>query len=463
MISKEIKDKIRAIVGDEHVLDSDLDLFSYSYDSSFVPLLPPNKPYLVVRPLTTREVSAVMKLAYENDINVTPRGAATGRTGGSIPLHGGISLVLDRMKNIIELDERNMMVTTEPGVRTIDLYNYCAEKGLFYPPDPGSWKYSTIGGNVAENAGGMRAVKYGVTGNYVMGLEVVLPDGRVLHTGGKAIKNVTGYNLTDLFTGSEGTLGIVTKIILRLIPMPKVRNTMQLMFKTLDEACNTIHRMLQSRVVPSSAELMDKMSLQAVARHNRMDISPSIEACLVIEIDGDDKEELNKQAQQISEIAAQFNVIEVRIAASTEEAEEIWAIRRGLSSAIGAMAPNRLGEDVSVPRDAFPEVVRRIGKIADKYQLTIAVYGHAGDGNVHPSILCDLSNPEEEKRVHLAVNEIFDAAIDLGGTLSGEHGIGITKRDHIVHALGEVGVSALKAVKQAFDPKGLLNPGKIWP
>ncbi len=463
MISEEIKNKIRAIVGKEHVLDSEIDLFTYSYDSSFVPLLPPNKPHLVVRPLTTKEVSDVMKLAYENDIIVTPRGAATGRTGGSIPLNGGISLVLDRMNNIIELDERNMMVTVEPGVRTIDLYNCCAEKGLFYPPDPGSWKFSTIGGNVAENAGGMRAVKYGVTSNYVRGLEVVLPDGRILHTGGKAIKNVTGYNLTSLITGSEGTLGIITKIILRLIPMPKVRNTMQLMFKSLDEACDTIHRMLQLGVVPAAAELMDKISLQAVARHNKTDISPSIEACLVIEYDGEDEEELDKQAQQISKIASGHNVVEARIAASPEESEAIWAIRRGLSSAIGSMAPNRLGEDISVPRDAFPEVVRRIGKIAEKHQLTIAVYGHAGDGNVHPSILCDLSNPEEEERVNMAVNEIFDAAIDLGGTLSGEHGIGITKRDYVIHALGEVGVSMLKAVKQAFDPKGLLNPGKMWP
>jgi glycolate oxidase len=295
-----------------------------------------------------------------------------------------------------------------------------------------------------------------------MGLEVVLADGTVINTGGKAIKNVTGYNLTSLFTGSEGTLGIITKVILRLISMPKTRNTLQLMFPSLDEACATIHKMLQEGVVPASAEIMDKICIQAVARHRKLDIDPAIEACVVIEIDGDKDEALAVQAAQIDAIARQYNVTEVRIAKSTQEAEEIWAIRRGLSSAVGAMAPNRLGEDISVPRNAFPEVVRRIRAIAEKYRLTIAVYGHAGDGNLHPSVLCDLSNEEEAERVHQAVDEIFAAALAVGGTLSGEHGIGITKRTYIASALGEGGVNALKAVKQAFDPKGILNPGKIW-
>ncbi|MCX7780258.1 MAG: FAD-binding protein [Negativicutes bacterium] len=462
MLNKEIKEKLRAIVGTEHVLDANLDRFGYSYDSSFVPLLPANKPDVVVRPRTTAEVAAVMALANEHSIPVTPRGAASGRTGGSIPLAGGISLALDRMTSIVEFDEKNMMVTVEAGVRTIDLYNFGAERGLFYPPDPASWKFSTIGGNIAENAGGMRAVKYGVTTNYVMGLEVVLADGTVIHTGGKAIKNVTGYDLTSLFTGSEGTLGVITKAILRLIPMPKLRNTLQLMFPSLDDACNTIHKMLQSGVIPAAAELMDKTCIQAVARHRKMDIDPAIEACVVIEIDADDTEALAKQSKQIEEIAKSFYVVEVRIAASPQEAEDIWAIRRGLSSAVGAMAPNRLGEDISVPRDAFPEIVRRIRGISEKYRLPIAVYGHAGDGNIHPSVLCDLSNEEEAARVHQAVDEIFAAALAVGGTLSGEHGIGITKRDYIVSALGEGGVRTLKAIKQALDPKGILNPGKIW-
>lgn len=462
MLTEELKAKLRAIVGTENVLDSEIDRFGYSYDSSFVAFSEQNKPDVVVRPANTAEVSAVMALANEQSIPVTPRGTSSGRTGGSIPLAGGISLSLVRMDKVVELDERNMMITVQPGVRTIDMYNYCAERGLFYPPDPASWKYSTMGGNIAENAGGMRAVKYGVTSNYVMGLEVVLADGAVIHTGGKAIKNVTGYNLTQLFVGSEGTLGVVTEIILRLIPMPKARNTMQLMFPTLDDACDTVHGMLQGGVVPSSAELMDNTSIQAVARHRKLDIDPAIGACVILEIDGEDEAALAKQAGKIEEIAQSHKVKEIRIAGSFKESEDIWSIRRGLSSAIGAMAPNRFGEDISVPRDAFPEVIRRIRKISEKYNLTIAVYGHAGDGNVHPSVLCDLANPEHAAKVHHAIEEIFDAALAVGGTLSGEHGIGITKKSYIGKALGVDGVNALKAVKNALDPKGILNPGKIW-
>ncbi|WP_378954168.1 FAD-binding oxidoreductase [Pelosinus sp. sgz500959] len=462
MITDEIKEKIRKIVGPSHAIDSVVECFGYSYDSSFVSMSQENIPELVVRPGTTEEVANVMTIANEYGIPVTPRGTASGRTGGSIPVKSGISLSLERMKSIVELDEGNMMITVEAGVRTFDVYNFCAEKGLFYPPDPASWKYSTIGGNVGENAGGMRAVKYGVTSNYVMGLEVVKADGSVIHTGGKAIKNVTGYNLTQLFTGSEGTLGIITKVLLRLIPMPKARNTMQLMFPSLDAACNTIHRMLIAGVVPAAAELMDKISIQAVARHRNLDIHSAIEACIILEIDGESNVDLEKQAKQIQIIAHELQVSEVRIAASQQEVDEIWSIRRGLSSAIGAMAPNRFGEDISVPRDAFPKAVRHIQEISKKYDLTIAVYGHAGDGNIHPSVLCDLSQPEEDKKVHQAIDEIFDVALALGGTLSGEHGIGITKRSYIAKALGDEGVNTLKMIKQALDPKGILNPGKIW-
>jgi glycolate oxidase len=462
MIAEEIKRKICDIVGSENVLDSDIDRFGYSYDSSFVPLLPANKPDIIVRPVTTDEVSRLLAIANEYAIPVTPRGAASGRTGGSVPLKGGISLCLDRMTRIIELDERNMMVTAEAGVRTIDLYNHCAARGLFYPPDPASWKFSTIGGNVAENAGGMRAVKYGVTTNYVMGLEVVLADGQVLETGGKAIKNVTGYDLKSLFTGSEGTLGVITRMTLRLIPMPKERGTLQIMFHSLDEGCATIHKMLQAGVVPAAAEIMDRVCLEAVARHRGTVLDDANNACIVIEIDGDDCDALAIQAKRIETVAKECGSIGFRVAQSQQESDELWAVRRGLSSAVAALAPNRIGEDISVPRDAFPEVVRRIRSISEKYGLPIAVYGHAGDGNLHPSVLCDLSNPEESERVHRAVDEIFDAALSVGGTLSGEHGIGITKRPYLLQALGEVGVKTLKAVKQALDPKGIMNPGKIW-
>jgi glycolate oxidase len=295
-----------------------------------------------------------------------------------------------------------------------------------------------------------------------MGLEVVLSDGTVLLTGGKAIKNVTGYNLTSLFTGSEGTLGIITKVLVRVIPMPKKRGTLQLMFRTLDDGCTAVHRMLQSGLVPAAAEVMDRFCLEAVAKHRKTEHDPAIGACIVIEIDGEDDEALQVQTKRMEEVARQCGVYQFRIAQSQQESDELWAIRRGISSAIASLVPNRLGEDISVPRDAFPEAVRRIAAIAEKHRITIAVYGHAGDGNIHPSILCDLSKPGEEERVHRAVEDLFDATLAVGGTLSGEHGIGITKRPYIAKALGEAGVKALGAVKQALDPKGILNPGKIW-
>jgi glycolate oxidase len=462
MISAEIKKKFSAIVGQEHVLDSTVDRFAYSYDASFMPLSPSHRPDLVVRPLTTGEVSQVMAVAYEHTIPVTPRGAATGRTGGSVPLNGGISLALDRMTKILELDEKNMMVAAEAGVRTFDLYTCCAARGLFYPPDPASWKVSSLGGNVAENAGGMRAVKYGVTSDYVMGLDVVLADGTVLRTGGKAIKNVTGYDLRHLFTGSEGTLGIITTVLLKLIAMPRRRGTIRIMFRSLDDGCMMIHQMLQAGIVPSAAEIMDKICLEAVARHRQTTFAATSEACIIIEIDGDEDDVLARQAGRIEAIARECGSDEFRLARSPQEADELWAIRRGLSSAVAGLAPNRLGEDISVPRDAFPAIVRRIRTIAEKHQLIIAVYGHAGDGNLHPSILCDLNSPEEARRVHEAVDDIFAAALDLGGTLSGEHGIGVTKQPYLLQALGAAGVQTMKAIKQALDPKGILNPGKLW-
>jgi glycolate oxidase len=369
---------------------------------------------------------------------------------------------MDRFTDILEIDESNMMVIVEPGVRTMDLHDACAARGLFYPPDPGSWKYCTIGGNVAENAGGMRAVKYGVTRDYVMGLKVVLADGSILNTGGKAIKNVTGYDLTSLFTGSEGTLGVVTRVLLRLIPLPKRRGVMRILFTSMDAGCATVHRMLKEGLVPSAAEIMDDLSLQAVAKHRRLDLPAAAKACLIVEVDGEDAASLESQSRRIQAVAEACGSMDFRVAQSAAEADELWAVRRGLSQAVAAMAPTRLGEDISVPRSAFPEVVRQIAAIARKYDLLIPVFGHAGDGNLHPSVLCDPADADQVVRVHHAVDEIFEAALAVGGTLSGEHGIGITKRPYLAQAIGDAGVRALQAIKQSLDPKGILNPGKIW-
>jgi glycolate oxidase len=462
MITKGIKKKLQAAVGTDNILDSEIDRFGYSYDSSSMPVLPAHKPDVVVRPKTKDEVSKVMSIAFEHGIPVTPRGAASNRTGGCVPLEGGIALSLERMTRIIELDESNMMVTVEAGVRTIDLYNYCASRGLFFPPDPASWKVSTIGGNIAENAGGMRAVKYGVTSDYVMALEVVLSDGTVLHTGGKAIKNVTGYDLKRLFTGSEGTLCIIINATLKLIPMPKQRGTLQIMFKTLDDGCATIQRMLQDNIVPAAAEIMDQTSLDIVSQKRNIVLDPDMKSCAIIEIDGENQEALDDQVKKIEAIAKTFRAVTFQVAQSQTEADELWAMRRGLSQAVAALAPNRIGEDISVPRGAFPEVVQRIKRISEQNDLTIVVYGHAGDGNLHPTILCDYANKEQMERVHQTIDEIFDAALAVGGTLSGEHGIGISKKPYITQALGKSGVQTMKIIKQALDPKGILNPHKIW-
>jgi glycolate oxidase len=283
-----------------------------------------------------------------------------------------------------------------------------------------------------------------------------------LTLGGKAIKNVTGYDLKSLFIGSEGTLGIVTKALLKLIAMPKRRQTLRIMFGSLDDGCRTVHQLLRSGTIPAAAEIMDRLSLEAVARNRSLFLEPETAACLIVEIDGEDEDSLTGQAREVTRLAKQNQALSLEYARSEAEAEELWALRRGASSALAALAPNRVSEDISVPRDSFPEMVRRIQNVARQHKLVISVYGHAGDGNLHPSILCNLGDPEESGRVESAIEGIFTAAIELGGTLSGEHGIGLTKRPYLSKALGAAEIETMKEVKQALDPKGILNPGKIW-
>ncbi|TGE37689.1 FAD-binding protein [Desulfosporosinus fructosivorans] len=462
MMDKKVIDEFSQIVGPNNILIEDLDLFTYSYDASFLPLIPATKPDLVMKPHSTQEVARIMELANIYRIPVVARGLGSGRTGGSVPVNGGLVLCLDEMNKILEFDGENLTITVEPGVKTQDIYLYCAQRGLFYPPDPSSLKHSTIGGNIAENAGGPRAVKYGVTGNYVMGLEVVLADGSVLQTGGKMIKNVTGYDLTRLFVGSEGTLGVITQAILKLIPMPKRWRTVQVLFDSLEGACAAVSRAIKSGTIPVAAELMDQISLQAVAKFGNFSLDPNVKAGIIFEFDGDSETSLEEQTGGVQKICAEYGSIQFRIAMTQEEETELWSLRRGLSSAVAALAPNRIAEDISVPRNALPEIVKRLRAIAVKYDLQMAIYGHAGDGNLHPSLLVDLSLPGEKEKVDLAVGEIFRAALAVGGTLSGEHGIGITKKEYITDALGETGVATIRSIKKALDPSGILNPGKIF-
>ena len=462
MIDKKVMEEFSQIVGSKYSLRENLDLFTYSYDASFLPLIPAAKPDLVIKPHSTQEVAKIMKLANKYRIPVVARGLGSGRTGGSVPVEGGLVLCLDEMNKILEFDDKNLMITVEPGVKTHDIYQYCAQRGLFYPPDPSSLKHSTIGGNIAENAGGPRAVKYGVTGNYVMGLEVVLADGSVLHTGGKMIKNVTGYDLTRLFVGSEGTLGIITQAILKLIPMPKMWRTAQVLFDSLEGACAAVSRSIKSGAIPAAAELMDQISIQAVAKFRKFEYDPNVMAGIIFEFDGDSETSLEGQIGETQRICAECGSVQFRIAMTQEEEDELWSLRRGMSSAVATLAPNRIAEDISVPRDALPEIVKRLREIAARYDLQMAIYGHAGDGNLHPSLLVDLSLPGEKEKVNQAVGEIFKATLAVGGTLSGEHGIGVTKKDYITDALGETGVETIRSIKKALDPTGILNPGKIF-
>ncbi|MEW6545723.1 MAG: FAD-linked oxidase C-terminal domain-containing protein [Bacillota bacterium] len=456
-----VKRELLDIVGEDRFFDDDLDRFTYSYDGSFLPLVPPHLPEAVVQPRSAEEVAAVLRVCHAHGVPVVPRGAGSGRTGGSVPVAGGVVLSLQRMNRILDLDEGNMMALVEPGVVTFDFCQAMERKGFFYPPDPASWKFCTLGGNVAENAGGARAVKYGVTRDYVMGLQVVLADGRVIETGGKAVKNVTGYDLTRLFVGSEGTLGVITRILLRLLPLPPAKKTLLLCFGSVDAASTAVVRMIQAGVIPAAAELMDRVSIDAVARAHPVHVPAGTEAAVLVDIDGE-PEVLVPQARRVVAVAREAGAIEIREAADDAEADALWLLRRAMGPAVAAMAPNKIGEDIAVPRTVVPEMIRRLQDIGRRYGFTIAIFGHAGDGNLHPSILTDLSQEGNQEKADAAVAEVFRAALELGGTLSGEHGIGITKLPFITDALGEAQVDVLKSIKRALDPKGILNPGKIF-
>jgi len=462
MLDRKVIGELLRIMEPGDVLWEAPDLFAYSYDASPTPLRPGYRPDVVVKARSTRQVAQVLQVADRHRLPVVARGLGSGRSGGSVPVAGGIVLALDGMNRILEWDEENLTVTVEPGVRTGDLADQCVQRGLFYPPDPSSAAHSTIGGNIAENAGGARAVKYGVTRDYVMGLEVVLAGGQVLRTGGKAVKNVTGYDLTRLFVGSEGTLGVVTRAVLRLIPLPKARRTVQVLFSSLDGACAAVARSIRSGTVPAAAELMDDVSIRAVAGSRRLETDPAVEAAVIFEFDGEGEDAVERQIAHARSICQACGSVRFLVAATGEEAAELWALRRGLSSAVAALAPDRIAEDISVPRAAFPEMVRRLKAIAAGHGLVVAVFGHAGDGNLHPSLLADLRLPGQRARVDGAVAEIFRTALELGGTLSGEHGIGITKKDYMAAALGEAGMAVHRNLKAALDPKGILNPGKIF-
>ena len=452
-------EQLQQAIGAEKVFSSPVDLIAYSFDGTFEQHLPD----VVVLPETNEEVSAVVRIASQHDVPIVPRGMSSGLAGGSIPIRGGIVLSLTRMNHILEIDEENMTATVQAGVVTADLQAEVEKRGLLYPPDPASIKQSTIGGNVACNAGGPRCLKYGVTGNYVLGLTVVLADGRTVRTGGKAIKYVTGFNMNQFFVGSEGALGIITEVILRLICKPPYARTALVHFPTMEDAGRSVHAVLTRGLVPAAMELLDETAIECIEEAMHLGLPLDVEALLVIESDGADEEAVQREIDAIADICLETGASRVDVARNGEEQDELWRARRSISPSLARKAPNKLGEDITVPRSSIAEAVRRIKAISARYGLPIVIFGHAGDGNLHPNILFDRHDPEQREKVEQIVGEIFQVALDLGGTLSGEHGIGTFKLPYMLEALGQASINIQWRVKQALDPQNILNPGKVLP
>jgi len=447
-------------VGKKHVLHTPEDLAVYSYDGTFAE----GSPEVVVLPANTKEVSQVVKLASEARVPIVPRGMGSGMAAGSIPMvAGGMVISLTRMNHILEIDTENATVLTEAGVITANLQAAVEKLGLFYPPDPSSIRHSTIGGNIACNAGGPRCLKYGVTGDYVLGLIVVLADGQILKTGGKPIKDVTGYDLNGLFTGSEGTLGLVTEALLRLVAKPRYAKTALAEFASLDDASHTVTAILSAGIVPASLELMDQTALVCIEEALHLGLNTSVEASLIIETDGADEQTVTSEIEACAKICKETGAQSVKLAQNESERANLWKARRSMSPSLARKAPNKLGEDITVPRSAIPEVVQRLRAISAKHGLPIVIFGHAGDGNLHPNILFDKRQPEQWQKVEQMVAEVFEASLAVGGTLSGEHGVGMLKRPYMEKALGSVSIDVQRHIKQALDPLNILNPGKIFP
>ena len=458
-MEKELLSQLGKITGRDGVLHSAEDLAVYGYDGTFED----HRPEVVVLPRSTAQVSQVVELASRQRIPIVARGMGSGLAAASVPFQGGISLVMTRMKRILEIDTVNATARVEAGVVTADLQTEVEKLGLFYPPDPSSNRHSTIGGNIACNAGGPRCLKYGVTGNYVLGLTVVLADGRILHTGNKCIKDVVGYNLNALFTGSEGTLGIITEALLRLTARPKCMRTALVEFDLLEQAAHTVNAILLAGILPAALELMDRTAISCIEEAMHLGLPLDVEAILLIETDGADEAAVEKEMQVIARVCRENSARQVKVAASEEERAGLWKARRSLSPSLARRAPNKLGEDITVPRSAIPETVRRLRDISARHGLPIVIYGHAGDGNLHPAVLFDRRDQSQWQKVEQIVAEEFAVALELGGTLSGEHGIGALKRPFMVQALGPLSMELQKRIKQALDPLNILNPGKVFP
>lgn len=459
-ISDSIHLRLSEIVGNENVYtDSDT---KYVYSKDYTENLS-FEPDIIVKPSSANEISSIVILANQHLIPVIPRGGGTGLSGGALPVYGGICISMERFKKIIEIDEENLQAIVEPGVITQVFQDECEKCGLYYPPDPASKGSSFLGGNLAECSGGPRAVKYGVTKDYVLGVEFVSPTGEIINAGGRVLKNVSGYNLTQLIVGSEGTLGIITKIFFRLIPLPKHRKVMLAAYKNIDDCAKTVSRIFRSGITPSALELMENSAMRA-AEHQLGKKFPNgdADAQLLIEVDGNYEETLDKDIETIAEIVMENGAYDVILAEDNQKMNELWSLRRCIGEAVKSISEYK-EEDTVVPRARIPELIRGVKKISSKFGITTICYGHAGDGNVHVNILKDkLDDSSWEMNLDTAIREIFELTVSLGGTISGEHGIGYSQKNYLPIALGRTELDLMKKIKTSMDPNNIMNPGKIF-
>jgi glycolate oxidase len=406
-------------------------------------------------------VSKILEIATRYKVCVTPRGSGSGMTGGTLPMGGGIVMAMGRMNHILEIDTDNLIARVEPGVVTGDLHRAVEQQGLFYPPDPASSSFCTIGGNIGECAGGPRAVKYGVTRDYVLGLEAVLPSGRIIHTGVRTARGVAGYDLTRLIVGSEGTLAVVTAVTLRLLPLPGAVKTMAAVFHSIKQAAETVSGIIRESVVPRCVEFLDRASIDTVRKDVNLDLSGKVEAILIIEVDGS-RETVEADALKIRDYCRRQGASAVVVAGTPQEAADLWKARKALSPAMFKIAPNKINEDIVVPISRIPDMVATIESIKKSSGLTVVSFGHAGDGNIHCNIMYDKRDKDQVKRAEAAVDELFDATLAFGGTITGEHGVGVTKKPYLLKEVGPTEIEIMRGIKQVFDPGNLLNPGKIF-
>jgi glycolate oxidase len=457
-MKSNLEKDLQKLFSKEQLLTSPEEKLCYSYDATNKSFL----PHAIVLPHSTEDVVKLMKYAHQHKITVIPRGAGTGYTGGTLPVKGGIVVSFEQMTKVLLVGKEKRYAIVEPGLVTQHFADHVAKYGLLYPPDPASLKSSTLGGNVAECSGGLKGRKYGVTKSYVIGLEMVLADGEIVRTGVLNGQNENSYDLEALLIGSEGTLGLVTKIAFRLLDKVKYEQTVLATFDKMEDAAEVVAAITAAGIIPSVLELIDGDTLSCVLEYIQLDNIEKSEAVLLIEVDGNDKEEVRQEFERVLKICKEKRAKNLQYAETKEEKDELWTIRRSISASLLRIAPTKVNEDICVPPSKLPAMIKNIQELSKKHRVRINTFGHAGDGNLHVTFMCDFRNEEQMKNVEAAVDDLFDLTLKLGGTLSGEHGIGITKIKYLENEVGKSGIKLMRKIKSAFDPEHIINPGKIF-